>query len=492
VKGAALYLRLSRDDGAGESSSISGQRLLLRRWAQEQGLSIFGEYTDDGVSGTTFDRPAFRRMIRDIERGKIDAVLVKDLSRLGRDYITAGQLTELWFPAHGVRFVAVNDGYDSAADNGDMAPLRNIINEMYARDASRKIRSALHARMAAGKFTGSRAPYGYRRSADKSRLEPDMQQAPVVRQIFDRACAGLSCGDIARELNSAAIPSPLGGDWGASTIRKMLNNPVYLGHLAQGRSSRTSLKNKKSLPRPRESWILVENTHEALVSSAQFRLAESLVSVRRPRRGSGFENIFSGLAFCADCGSAMSSVTSRKKGSSMNLACGAYKARGKAACTNHFISFGELCELVLRSLCQELKLTPGQEEEILQSALRKARALPDEKLLRRRLAETDSALMRAYDDFARGALDSAGLDTVLCSCSRRRSTLLAELEDLSRSPRPEAALHLLRGLTYPTELSRDMLHRYVKRIEIHQAVSENGQKRQRVDICWRFEHTQEY
>lgn len=403
MTGAALYMRLSRDDGSTESASIAGQRLLLRSWAREQGIPVAGEYIDDGVSGTTFDRPAFRRMIRDIELGKIDAVLVKDLSRLGRDYITAGQYTELWFPEHGVRFVAVNDGYDSDRADTDIAPLKNIINEMYARDTSRKIRSALRARMTAGAFTGARPPYGYRRSADnRSRLEPDPARAGVVQLIFSLAGKGHSRGQIARELNARGIPAPRGGDWGSSTIGKLLRDPVYLGRLAQGRSFRPTLKSRQSLPRPREDWIVVDDTHEALVSPEQFRLAGELISGRRACAGD-FENIFSGIAFCADCGRAMSTVSTGKEGREAVLACGGYKAGGKAVCTNHFTDYSDLCELVLERLRDRLRLTQEQSAAIAGSALA---ALPVDAALtrcRRRLAETERTLSRLYADFRPGS-----------------------------------------------------------------------------------------
>ncbi len=489
MTGAALYMRLSREDGGAESASIAAQRLLLRRWAREQALPIAGEYVDDGVSGTTFDRPAFRLMLRDIEAGKINTVLVKDLSRLGRDYITAGQFTELWFPQHGVRFVAVNDGYDSNRPDTDIAPLKNIINEMYARDISRKIRSALQARMTAGQFTGARPPYGYRRSAaNRSQLEPDPLQAAIVRQIFALACAGHSRGEIAAILNGAQVAAPKGGLWCAATIGKLLRDPVYLGHLAQGRSTKPSLKSPRSQPRPPEGWILVENTHERLVEPERFQLAGEMISARRAGPASGFENIFSGLAFCADCGRAMSTVGSRGSGCA-TLACGGYKAGGRTACSSHFISYTALYRLVLDQLTAQLRVFRPRIDELARTALDR---LPEERFragLHRQLDETVLSLSRIYADHARGMLDAAAFDALLLRCTHQRAALLAKLDAAEAGPSLSRAKDAASALLRPEVLTRPLLHRYIRRIQVHQSERSGTVRSQQIDICWRFKHT---
>ena len=290
----AIYLRLSRDDeGAGESLSISNQRSLLLRYAREHHLTILREYTDDGYSGTTFDRPGFRQMIADIERGEIRLVLTKDLSRLGRDYIKTGEYTELFFPAHGVRFIAVGDGYDSAYSSTDLIPFRNVVNEMYARDISRKIRASLQVRMEDGSFIGSRAPYGYQAVRDTSggrklrRLTEDPKAAETVRFLFQNAAAGVRPSALARQLNEERIPSPSAyraqkkpptlssvpsppGRWTANTIIKLLHNPVYLGDMVQGKTRKLSFKSSLTRTVPPEERTRVCGTHPALVSEALF------------------------------------------------------------------------------------------------------------------------------------------------------------------------------------------------------------------------------
>ena len=289
---AALYMRLSKDDGeVRESSSITNQRKLLRSYAALKGFPVCGEYADDGFSGTTFNRPAFRRLLADIEARKINLILVKDLSRLGRDYIATGQYTEIYFPSRRVRLIAVNDGFDSEAPGSDMAPFRNVVNEMYARDLSRKIRSAFLVRMQEGSYVGSLAPYGYIKDpADKHRLIPDPETAPFASRIFRLAAGGLTPSSIAALLNEKKVPSPSARKrpsapcpWSARTVIKVLRNPVYLGHMAQGRSRKLSFRSGVTIANPRESWIMVKNTHEALTDPDTFFAAAALLDSRRCR-----------------------------------------------------------------------------------------------------------------------------------------------------------------------------------------------------------------
>lgn len=301
VRGA-IYLRLSKDDEAKtESSSIVSQRRLLLRYACEKGFPIVREYSDDGWSGTTFDRPAFQEMIRDIKRGEINLVMTKDLSRLGRDYIVSGQYTELFFPSMNVRFIAVNDGYDSAVSDSDLIPFKNIINEMYARDISRKIRSSLRTRMEDGSYIGNFAPYGYEKiPGPPVRLVPDPETSPTVRRIFTLGADGYTPSQIAGLLNKNKVPSPavcrcirhpkLSVDnytscrlWTGNTILKMLHNPVYTGRLIQGKSRKLSFKSRLTVPNPKDLWIDAGITHEALISDELFNLCRQEIEKRRRR-----------------------------------------------------------------------------------------------------------------------------------------------------------------------------------------------------------------
>lgn len=276
-------MRLSKDDGKSESAGIESQRLLLRRYAAERGYDITEEYVDDGYSGTRYDRPEFLRMQSDIEKGRINMVITKDLSRLGRNYIATGELTETYFPQYGVRFIAINDGYDSDTGGDDMAPFRHVVNEMYARDISRKIRTALYAKMEEGQYIGSFAPYGYRKDPEnKNRLLIEEESACVVRWIFSLRTRGISASKTAEILNKMAIPIPLDHrliqqgkegirrEWRTSSVHKILRNQTYLGYTVQAKSRKINFRSSSSSPRPKELWIVSKNTHESLVCEETF------------------------------------------------------------------------------------------------------------------------------------------------------------------------------------------------------------------------------
>ena len=301
---AALYMRLSKDDGQSESVGISAQRRILKAYSKEHGFEIEDEYIDDGFSGTNFERPAFKRMIKDIEQKRINLVLTKDLSRLGRNYIAAGEYTEIYFPGKGVRYIAVSDGYDSASPNDDIAPFRHVVNEMYARDISRKIRSSLYARMKDGVYIGNFAPYGYEKAPDdKGRLVIDHAVFEAVRAIFSLAANGCTTRSIAEFLNESKTLCPLvyrcqkyGLDirnytsfknrgWTSSTVRKIIRNEVYIGNTVQHKTVKPSFKLKTSLINPSGDWIRVEGTREAIIDRETFIQAQN--SLSQPKHGNG-------------------------------------------------------------------------------------------------------------------------------------------------------------------------------------------------------------
>jgi len=275
-------MRLSKEDGKKDSGSIGSQREILRGFAEEKGFEIFGEYIDEGFSGTNFERPAFKKMLADAEEGKINLIITKDLSRLGRDYISAGQFTEIIFPSKGIRYIAVTDGYDSEESPGDFIPFKNIVNEMYARDISRKIRSAFKARMKSGDFIGPFAPFGYRRCPEnRHKLITDRKTAEIVKRIFSESAEGRTPKEICRKLDSEGIPTPLdfrkdlpkSRNWNSATVLKILKNPVYLGHLEQGKTAKISFKSKISVNVPPEKRFFSKNVHEAIVDEETFKKA---------------------------------------------------------------------------------------------------------------------------------------------------------------------------------------------------------------------------
>ena len=297
----ALYCRLSRDDEySGDSMSIQTQKAMLKHYADEHGFGNCQYFVDDGWSGTNFQRPQFQMMIEDIENGNVDTVIVKDLSRLGREYLQTGYYTEIFFPQHDVRFIAVNDNVDSNIGDNEFAPFKNIINEWYARDISRKIRSAYRIKALNGQFTGNRAPYGYMKSPeDKYKLIPD-ENAPIVQRMYRMALEGKSCGAIATVLKNERIPTPgvytrnkdgvlcenkrvkYPYGWMQSTVRDILVNEVYIGNTVSQKHMTKSFKDKRLVARPEKDWIRVENTHEPLVDRDTFYTVLKRVSVKRP------------------------------------------------------------------------------------------------------------------------------------------------------------------------------------------------------------------
>lgn len=519
-------MRLSKDDdGAAESASIITQRKMLRSYAAEHGYVVFDEYVDDGWSGTNFDRPDFKRMIGDIEAKKVNLVITKDLSRLGRDYITAGQYTEIYFPSKGVRYIAIHDGYDSDSPYSDIAPFKNVINEMYARDTSKKIRSAFATKMRDGAYIAAFAPYGYQKDpADKNHLVVDRQSGQVVKRIFRMAAEGAPPAEIARSLNERGIPPPAvyrcmthdgldvnayskRQEWTSATIAKMLRNVVYLGHIAQGKTTKVSFKSQLTVRNPREQWIVVENTHEALVDQETFDLARRRAMVRTCEKKGAFYNLFSGIAKCADCGRNMSATGTRKKGSPANLTCGGYKLYGAEECSNHFIDYNVLYEIVQASLREQLAISREERAAVLENAQKKQPASAGRQerskeisSIKKRLRELEGILAKLYEDNGAGRLSDSRMNKLLSKYEQEAETLeqrMAALQNENAAPEPsfqearEKLDKLLRQITDVTELTPKLLFKLVDHIEIGQGYYERGEhgkvKHQTVKIFYRFQ-----
>ena len=523
---AALYMRLSKDDdGAAESASIITQRKMLRSYAAEHGYVVFDEYVDNGWSGTNFDRPDFKRMIADIEAKKVNMVITKDLSRLGRDYITAGQYTEIYFPSKGVRYIAIHDGYDSDSPYSDIAPFKNVINEMYARDTSKKIRSAFATKMQDGAYIAAFAPYGYQKDpVDKNHLVVDGQSGQVVKRIFRMAAEGAPPAEIARSLNERGIPPPAvyrcmthdglevsayskRQEWTSATITKMLRNVVYLGHIAQGKTTKISFKSHLTLSNPRDEWIVVENTHEALVDQETFDLVRRRTMARTCEKKGTFYNLFSGIAKCADCGRNMSTTGTRKKGSPANLTCGGYKLYGAEECSNHFIDYNVLYEIVQASLREQLAISREERAAVLENAQKKQPASAGRQerskeisSIKKRLRELEGIIAKLYEDNAAGRLGDARMTKLLPKYEQEAETLeqrMAALQSEKATWEPslqetrEKLDKLLRQITDVAELTPKLLFKLVDHIEIGQGHYEKGEhgkvKHQTVKIFYRFQ-----
>lgn len=523
---AALYLRLSKDDDDAkfESASIQAQRKMLTSYADNHGFSIHDYYVDDGYSGTNFDRPDFKRMLSDIETGIVNLVIVKDLSRLGRDYITTGQYTEIIFPAKGVRCIAVNDGYDSINPNNDIVPFKNVLNEMYARDISMKIRSAFTVRMNDGAFIGNFAPYGYMKEQDnKHHLVPDPNTAPIVQHIFSMAAQGIKYSEIARYLNEQGIIPPIlyrctnnnipidrynakRLEWTSGSIGKLCKNTVYLGHTSQGKTSKVSFKSKTSIAREKNDWIVVRNTHQPIIDQETFSIAQRISKSRTCQKNkNGFSNVFSGLAVCADCGCCMSTVGSRKKNSPYSLACGKYKLYSSSACTNHFIDYNTLYNLVLNAINEKIAMTQS-ERNALFAELQKADSIDSEKAiakrelksLSKRQKEIDILVEKLYEDKVKGLLSESRFLKLLESFETENNDIKHKIDIIENSSKQnntakEAYIRfdkLISQYDKINELTPDLLFKLIERIEIgqgHYEKTESGKvKNQTIRIYFRF------
>ena len=369
----AIYIRLSREDGdKEESDSVGNQRKLLTEYvAKKDDFILYDVYVDDGYSGTNFNRPSFQRMIADIEDGKVNCVVVKDLSRFGRDYIDTGRYLERYFPELGVRFISVTDSIDSMKQAYDMLlPIKNIFNEQYARDISKKIQATVKSKQKAGEFIGAFTSYGYKKSpVDKNKLVIDDYAADVVRRIFSLYIQGYGKQRIAKLLNAEGILCPaeykkVNGEnykncnrlesttyWSYSTINSILHREMYVGNMVQGTKHQRMRSKQKKMPK--EEWIIVENTHEPIIDKATWEMAQSLLQKRtRELDLETNKNIFAGFVKCGDCGRAMTKNMWRRADGSKtySLYCGTYKRNGKQYCTPHTLPMAVLEDIVLGDL----------------------------------------------------------------------------------------------------------------------------------------------
>lgn len=392
IYNTALYLRLSRDDELqGESGSISTQRMILRDYAQTHNLHVVDEYVDDGWSGTNYDRPAFQRMIDDIEDGKINCVITKDLSRLGRNYILTGQYTEIYFPSKGVRYIAVNDNVDTLNGESELAPFLNILNEMHARQTSKKVKAALHTKRMNGAHLGSHTPLGYQRDPDKKgHLLIDPETKWIVEKIFDLAFHGMGAAKITKVLIEEQVPTPgwlhcsrdgsyaqfyqdapdkKRYEWNLPTVKGILKDETYIGNSINNRSSSKSFKSKKQTRNPRSEWIRVEGTHEAIINKDVFDQVQGQIASRRREQKDGSTQIFAGLLKCADCGCNMKFGRQSSKSHTAYYGCGKYYDTVDRRCSMHFIRYDVLYAYVLDRLQFWASMAVRDENQLLERLL---------------------------------------------------------------------------------------------------------------------------
>ncbi|MDE6727786.1 MAG: recombinase family protein, partial [Oscillospiraceae bacterium] len=443
IYNVGIYVRLSQEDmRAGESLSIENQKLILTKYVTEQGWNIWDIYVDDGFSGTDFNRPGVTRLLEDAKTGKINLIIVKDLSRFGRNYIQVGQYIDYIFPTYNIRFIALSDNVDTANKDTsamDMMPIVNLFNEWHAASTSKKIRAVVEANAKAGKYRTTLAPYGYVKGTDEKKLPVvDEPAASVVRRIFIMRSQGISPRHIADRLNEEKIPIPsdyyyakIGKPnprrtshlWSAEAIRQLINNPTYLGHLVQMKTTTVSYKNHKTVKKDPSEWVIVYNTHEPLVSQEiwdKCREVEASVSQGK-RNKDGYVAALSGLMFCADCGEKMRlgwNNTRHQRGGPReyyrhNFNCGRYNRNGKIACRSHYIKMKDINALVLADIRSMAALALEDEEFARKQFLSKKEQINSKQTAEEqkrlhdgqyRLSELEKLIPSIYEDKVLGKI----------------------------------------------------------------------------------------
>jgi len=477
-KNTALYCRLSRDDEMyGDSSSIQTQKIMLENYAKQNGFAKGEFYADDGFSGTSFNRPEFQRLVADIENNLVDTVIVKDLSRLGRDYLRTGIYLEDFFPEHNVRFIAIDDNVDSEKGDNEFTPFKNIINEWYAKDVSKKVKGGYRTKALQGKFTGPYAPYGYHKSLeDKHKLVVDEATAPVVKKMFELAAQGKTPYMISKVLRTEKIKRPrvriieelntyhseeimqMPYLWTQISVRKILQNRVYAGHMVSQKSSSKSYKNRKTVHKPQESWIHVINTHEALVTEETFEVVQKELSIKRREKKNIATNIFAGRIKCADCGKSLHINFGRKF---PHLSCASYKRYGIEICSMHYMNYNKLYQAVLNSIrekasqiCADEKFfLLGLKKSISNNADCEKRQL-EKNIVKseRRIAEINTVIKKLYED------------NVLDKISDERFSIMSCEYETEQAVLTEQVIVAKKQLKSITEKDNN-IHKFVKAIE---------------------------
>ena len=504
---AAIYCRLSSEDGADhESMSIGNQRALLTEYVEKQGWEVVDTYIDDGFSGTNFDRPGFQRMIADIEKGRINLVITKDLSRLGRNYIMCGQYTEIYFPERHVRYIALNDGVDTLNQTSsmDITPFKHILNDMYAKDISTKIKSTLHTKARRGEYLGALDPYGYlRHPDDKHKLIINEETAPIVRRIFEMSAAGMGSRSICTVLNDEGILSPAeytrfrkhdptkDGEfvrkrfWCQTYLRSILKNEMYVGCMVQGRQYTPSYRSNKREPVPKEDWIVVPDMHEPIVTRELFDEAQKKMQARKKViKPLDEPRLFSGLFYCEACGTAMRQHTTGN-GKYTYFICGKHHAIGKLACSSHYINYDIFYQVIQEDIRRNAKLFSEDSEQAAKKLMelkcadeqkQAAKMKRDLTSAKKRLADLDVKLKRAYEDNMNGKLPDHIFSMFIADYDAERAGLRSSISDMEKALEKvrdaksdiDRFAALIKKYTSFEELDRFMLNELIDRITIYE------------------------
>ena len=497
----------------------------MERYAREQGFTNCQFFVDDGYSGTNYNRPDFQRLIGLVEEGKVAVIIVKDLSRLGRNYLQTGYYREVVFPEHDTRFIAINDNVDTYGSDNEFAPFKEIMDEWYAKDCSRKTRSAYRTKALKGEYTGPHPAYGYRKDPqDRHHLIPD-EHAPIVKRMFQMAVEGKTVCQIAKTLEAEQIPTARAYlmdeygkyktderarhpyAWTKRSVYQILSNPIYTGKLVSQRFTSRSFKDKRIIERPEDEWVIIENTHEALVDQETFDTVQLRIQVKQPFHQENPKNIFRGLIFCADCGVRLV-FRARNKGkgkgrSPGEFSCGKYRRYGGGECSCHYITLVQLKELVLQDIRTHASLASTDRDKYAEHLAslserewngERASYQKETEQCQRRISELDAILKKLYEDRVFGVIsddryvvlsaDYEAESSKLKDRCKELQNLLDSFTKRSREARDFAAL--VEQYTDITELTEELVHTLIEKIVVHEKMVADTETTMRVDIYYRF------
>ena len=521
----ALYCRLSRDDGTeGDSNSIANQKKLLTKYAKENGFGNTRFYVDDGYTGTNFNRPGFQKLLEDMEMGYVSAIIVKDMSRLGRDYLQVGYYTDTFFPDHNIRFIAINDCVDSDDGENELAPFRNVMNEMYARDISRKVRSSHRLRGNAGEPL-SQPPYGYMKSLEnKKQWIIDPEAAQIVKEIFAMCIEGKGNETIAKILQERQVLVPMaywqskgldrGGKktqsnpykWCKTTIAKILAQQEYCGDVINFKTYSKSFKNKARICNPEENWAIFKDRHEPIIDRETFEQVQKLTgkTKRRAPKNSNKKSMFCDLVYCADCGSKLWFHTNTKNDSIQYFSCSNYKTDTRGTCeTRHYVREDAISQVVTMELQYMATLLDEHEDEFAEALEKKANAdsIREKKLIE---VELQKAIVRnervaslyekLYEDNAEGKVTDEWFMQLSHKYEVERMELKAKIAEnkerlrrLAENNRnKENFISAVRKFMEMKELTPALLHELIERIEVYETEGTGKNRTQRIMIYYRF------
>ena len=524
-KTTALYCRLSRDDGGdAESNSIGNQKIILSRYAQEHGFSNTKFFIDDGWSGANFNRPGFEAMMADVDEGLIGTIICKDMSRFGRDYLHVGLYTEIKFPEAGIRFIAINDGVDSASGiTDDFTPFRNIINEWYCRDISKKIKASMQLRAKQGEHITGNVPYGYKKSdEDPKKWVVDEVPAKIIREIFKLYLDGGNAHQISDEMERRGYEAP--GDylekqnqyrkgksvtfdtpkamWHPGTVLNILDRYEYCGHTVSYRRKCVSYKSHKTVLNPEEDWIITKNTQEAIIDEDTWQTVHKIrESGRRRKEHVWDKGALNGFLYCPDCGSKLYFSHPQRLKTSGTYMCGYYMHYKK--CSTHYIRRDELEPAVLSRLRADCAFAREHEDEFVKLVEKKTRksgadaARKGEKEYaeaKERLSEIDNIINQLYEDKVGGALSPERFSKMLSNYEKEQETLRGKCESLqvqinaarTTSDNAKQFIRVVKKFTEMQELTPEIVGTLIERVEVGQAHKVDGVKRQEIKIVYNF------